>query len=143
MATFLCAAPIDPTLLLAEVADAAHGGTALFVGSVRAHHLGRQVVGLDYVAYDAMAEEVASRVLDEARSRWDVHATARHRSGRLGVGEVAIAVAAAGAHRAEAFAACRWLVDELKRRVPIWKHERYADCTAAWVDPTGGAGETE
>lgn len=136
---FLTTDPLDPAALIGAVAGAGHGGSAVFVGSVRDHHAGRGVSRLDYSAYPPMAERVAREVLAEAGRRWPVRVVARHRIGQLAVGEVAIVVAVGSAHREAAFEACRWVVDELKGRVPIWKHEHYADGGAAWVDPTAAA----
>lgn len=134
---FLLSEPIMLDLLVQEVASAQRGGIAAFSGLVRDHHGGRAVRGLEYSAYVPMAERVCREILDEAVVRWPVTVTLRHRIGQLAIGEVAVAVAAAGDHREEAFAACRYVIEELKRRVPIWKRERYADGTEAWVDPTG------
>ncbi len=89
-----------------------------------------------------MAESLCGELIAEVESTWPVRATLSHRLGRLNVGEVAVAVAVAGAHRAEAFMACRHLIEELKRRVPIWKRETYADGQVAWVDPTTPAGSS-
>ncbi|MGE0441474.1 MAG: molybdenum cofactor biosynthesis protein MoaE [Gemmatimonadales bacterium] len=132
--------PIDPADLTALVSGPATGGVASFVGLVRNHHAGRGVTELEYSAYEAMAEAVARTIVDEARARWPVAVALRHRLGRLGIGDVAVAVAAGGGHRGEAFDACRYVIEEVKRRVPIWKRERYADGSEAWVDPTAPAG---
>lgn len=133
--------PLDPASLLAAVSAPGRGGICSFVGKVRDHHGGRPVVGLDYSAYGPMAEVVMGEILAEAESRWPVRVAAEHRIGRLVVGEAAVVVAAAGGHRDEAFAACRYVIEEVKRRVPIWKRERYADGSEAWVDPTAGGEE--
>jgi molybdopterin synthase catalytic subunit len=82
-------------------------------------------------------------VVAEAMGRWPVRIALRHRLGDLEVGDVAVAIAAAGAHRDEAFAACRYVIEEVKRRVPIWKRERFADGTEEWVNPTSGVGYRE
>jgi molybdopterin synthase catalytic subunit len=112
------------------------GGFAVFIGQVRNHHEGRGVAGLEYSAYRPMAEAECARILAEAGDRWDAAVTLRHRIGPLAVGDVAVAVVAASAHRDSAFAACRYVIEEVKRRVPIWKREHYTDGNAAWVDPT-------
>jgi molybdopterin synthase catalytic subunit len=88
---------------------------------------------LDYVAYEPMAEAECARIVAETESRWQVAVALRHRIGWLEVGETAVAVVAASAHRDEAFVACRHVIEELKRRVPIWKREYYADGTVGWV----------
>lgn len=128
--------PISVAALIAEVAAPARGGTAVFLGTVRDHHAGRLVQGLEYSAYEPMAEAEARAIVAQAEARWLVAVRLRHRLGALAVGEVAVAVVAAGGHRAEAFEACRFVIEEVKRRVPIWKRERYSDGTEAWVDPT-------
>ncbi|MGH7561305.1 MAG: molybdenum cofactor biosynthesis protein MoaE [Gemmatimonadales bacterium] len=134
--TFLTNEPLDLGALLAAVHASDRGGLAMFVGRVRDHHDGRTVVGLSYSAYEPMAEAVCARIQAEAESRWPVRTALGHRIGELAIGDDAVAVVAGGSHRDEAFAACRYLIEELKRRVPIWKLERYADGSEAWVDPT-------
>ena len=134
--TFLTQDPIDLARLVAAVQSPARGGVATFLGLVRDHHEGRAVRGLDYSAYGPMAEAECSRIVAEAEERWRVAVALRHRVGSLAIGDAAVAVAAASAHREEAFAACRYVIEEVKRRVPIWKREHYADGSVAWVDPT-------
>jgi molybdopterin synthase catalytic subunit len=125
--------PIDVTRVLAAVEGPGEGGVVLFVGRVRDTARGRGVSRLDYEAYPAMAHSEMERLAREARAE---HGAARvalvHRTGRLEVGEVAVAIAVAAPHRAQAFEACRWLIDALKQRVPIWKKEWYAD-GSEWV----------
>lgn len=133
--SLLTGQPIDLAPLIREVMADDRGAVASFLGLVRNHHEGRVVVRLEYSAYPEMAEGVAASILAEARERWPVRIAARHRTGLLEVGDTAVAVVAAGAHRAEAFEACRHVIEELKRRVPIWKREFYADGTEAWVEP--------
>lgn len=136
---YLASTPIDVAALLAAVAAPERGGTACFVGTVRDHHRGRAVVKLEYSAYEPMAEAECDRIVAEAARRWPVRIAVRHRIGALTVGDVAIAAVASSAHREPAFEACRYLVEEIKRRVPIWKRECYADGTVEWVDPTRSA----
>lgn len=140
---FLTTRPISIDALISTVTSPERGGVSTFLGIVRNHHAGRGVTGLDYSAYEPMAEAVCAELITEAESMWRVRATLSHRLGHLEVGEVAVAIAVAGHHRDEAFAACRHLIEELKRRVPIWKREAYTDGTEAWVDPTLGAGSRE
>jgi molybdopterin synthase catalytic subunit len=132
--------PIDPAELIAMVQAPDRGGIALFLGTVRDHHGGRSVVELEYSAYHPMAEQVMEAIVVEAEATWPVRVALRHRLGVLAIGDTAVLVAAAGGHRDEALAACRYLIEEVKRRVPIWKRERYADGTEAWVDPTAAGG---
>jgi molybdopterin synthase catalytic subunit len=97
------------------------------------------VLRLEYSAYAPMAEAECGRIAAEAEGRWPVAVALRHRVGTLEVGDVAVAIAAGSAHRDAAFEACRYVIEEVKRRVPIWKREYYADGTIAWVDPTSAA----
>src|SRR6476646_4717293 len=96
---FVSATPIDLASLIAEVTSPEHGGVASFLGQVRNHHAGRAVTGLEYSAYGPMAEAECARIVAEAESRWPVALTLRHRIGSLAIGDVAVAVAAAAAHR--------------------------------------------
>lgn len=134
---FLTSSPIDLSQLLGLVQSPERGGTACFLGTVRNHHGGREVSGLDYSAYEPMVEAECARIVAEAESRWQVAVALRHRIGHLEIGDAAVAVVAASAHRDEAFLACRHVIEELKRRVPIWKREEYADGSVEWVG--GGA----
>jgi molybdopterin synthase catalytic subunit len=125
--------PLSVDEVLAAVADPAAGGTTLFVGSVRDHDSDREVTGLGYEAHpEALTRlrEVAERV---AADPTVIALAAVHRSGDLKVGDLAVVVAVAAAHRGAAFAASRKLIDELKADVPIWKHQRFADGTSEWV----------
>ena len=121
------------------VGDDAAGGTALFVGTVRDHDGGSttEVTGLAYSAHPS-AEEELRRVAEKVAADFPVRALAAvHRVGDLQVGDLAVVVAISCPHRAEAFAACRRLIDDLKREVPIWKHQRFADGTEEWVGACG------
>jgi molybdopterin synthase catalytic subunit len=139
---FLSDAPLDLGGLMAEVAAPDRGGVAAFVGLVRDHHQGRAVRELEYSAYAPMVEAECGRIVDETEQRWPVRVALRHRIGLLEIGDAAVAIAVAGAHRDEAFAACRHVIEEVKRRVPIWKRERYADGSVEWVGAAGGAAPT-
>jgi molybdopterin synthase catalytic subunit len=133
---FLTDHTIDLGELLAAAQSPERGGIAVFLGLVRNQDGGRAVLRLDYSAYGPMAEAECARIVAEAEARWDAAVALRHRTGSLEVGEAAVAVVAASAHREAAFAACRFVIDEVKRRVPIWKREHYADGSVVWVDPT-------
>lgn len=137
---YLTETPIDQAALVADLGSAADGAVVSFAGLVRDHHAGQQVIGLHYDCYAPMAEAECARIVSEAATQFGARVVVRHRVGALTVGEVAVVVAAAAAHRDAAFAAARWTIDEVKRRVPIWKHEQYADGTTAWVDPTSATG---
>ena len=127
---------IDVEALTREVAAEDRGAVSIFLGTVRNSNEGRAVSGIDYSAYDAMAVAEMNRIADEASERFRGVAIAlEHRIGTLQVGDVSVAIACAHAHRAEALDANRYVIEELKRRVPIWKREHYLDGTSEWVDP--------
>jgi molybdopterin synthase catalytic subunit len=127
---------IDVSSLTREVAADDRGAVSIFLGTVRNANEGRTVNGIDYSAYDAMAVAEMNRIVDEAISRFPGVAIAlQHRTGTLNVGDVSVAIACAHAHRAAALDANRYVIEELKRRVPIWKREHYLDGTSEWVDP--------
>ena len=132
--------PIDVAALGRAVTAPERGGVVSFVGLVRNHHEGREVVELEYSAYGPMAERAIAAITAEVQQRWPVRVAVAHRLGRLAIGEAAVAVVVAGGHRGEAFEACRYAIEEVKRRVPIWKREKYADGSEAWVDPTAPGG---
>lgn len=132
--------PLDPTALLAEVAQTASGATTLFLGTVRGVNQGRAVTGIDYSAYAPMAQREMEAIAEEAAKRFDVDCLViEHRLGTLALGEASIAVALSHARRAPALDAQRYIIEEFKGRVPIWKREHYADGERAWVDNQGGA----
>ena len=129
--------PLDVTEVLDAVSGRAVGGIDVFVGTVRDHDNDHGVTGLEYSAHPTALtrlQEVAAGVAE----RYDVLALAAvHRVGRLEIGDAAVVVAAATVHRAEAFEACRALIDELKETVPIWKHQLFNDGTEEWVGTPG------
>ena len=133
----LSATPLDVAALRASLAHDAAGGVVVFEGVVRNHNDGRSVSGLAYQAYDALAVKEGERIVAEARERFDVAAlTCVHRVGTLAIGDVAVFVGASAAHRGAAFDAVRHVIDEVKKHVPIWKKERYADGESEWLHPT-------
>ncbi|WP_349256303.1 MULTISPECIES: molybdenum cofactor biosynthesis protein MoaE [Rubrivirga] len=132
--------PIDPAELRRALAADAAGAFVAFEGWVRDHNGGRAVTALEYEAYTVLAVSEGENVLAEAAERFDVEAVrAVHRTGRLAIGELAVWVGVSAAHRGPAFEACRYVIDEVKARVPIWKREHYADGAAGWVDGLTGA----
>ncbi len=113
----------------------------LFYGTVRAGPDDGPVVAIEYTAYQEMAESECSRVLGEAAERWpEVAVALKHRLGRVPIGESGVVIAAAAPHRGEAFDACRYVIDEVKRRVPIWKRELLADGQQRWRANEGNSG---
>ena len=128
---------LDPVALVAEVSRHEHGAVVLFVGTVRDVNDGRAVDGIEYAAYGAMAEKELSRILGEAAERHPAaDIVVEHRTGRLALGEASVVIAVAHAHRGPAYDASRFVIEELKKRLPVWKREEYTDGTREWVDPT-------
>jgi adenylyltransferase/sulfurtransferase len=129
------ALPIDTARGREALADPACGGYATFEGWVRDHNEGRAVRRLEYEAYAALAQREGERIVAEAVAKYGVQrAACIHRIGDLALGEVAVWVGVSSRHRAEAFAACRYIIDEVKHRVPIWKKEHYVDGDSGWVN---------
>ena len=140
-------AAIDTAALAAQLADPACGGYAAFEGWVRDSHEGVGVRHLEYEAFETLALREGERILSEAIARFGVrHAGCVHRLGDLAVGELAVWVGVSAPHRDEAFRACRFIIDEIKQRLPIWKKEHYVSGDSGWVNcercataPSGGA----
>ena len=127
--------PLTPDSYRIELADPAAGGYAAFEGWVRNHNEGHAVTRLEYEAFEALANKEGERIVAEAISRFGVlRAACVHRTGSLAIGELAVWVGVSSRHRAEAFAACRYIIDEVKHRVPIWKKEHYANGDSGWVN---------
>ena len=141
--SFLSDAPVDPGALLDAVRRDGDGGLALFVGVVRDQNDGRRVDRLEYEAYGPMAESEMARIAEElSRAHPEAQVIFRHRVGALGIGEVAVVVAAAAPHRSAAFAACRAGIEAIKARVPIWKRE-FGPSGSTWVEPCGETGHED
>ena len=131
----LSAAPIDPAPLEAELRSPAAGAVVTFIGRVRNHSQGREVLRLEYEGAEALARHQFDELAREARAAYDVHEIGcTHRVGALEIGDIAVWIGVSAAHRAAAFDACRFLIDELKRRLPIWKKEYYADGDSGWIE---------
>jgi molybdopterin synthase catalytic subunit len=128
--------PIDYAALTESVRSTDSGAVVLFMGTVREMTEGRRTSALDYDAYTPMAEAKLNELETQARARWPIDKVAIvHRMGRLELGEVSVAVAVSCPHRHQAFEAARFLIDELKVTVPIWKKENWSDGTTEWVHP--------
>jgi molybdopterin synthase catalytic subunit len=128
-------APISVDGCLAGSPDASQGAEVIFSGVVRANNLGKQVTGVSYDAFEPLAEKVLREIGEEAAKRWgpDVSVLIQHRTGRLKVGEASVLIVTRSPHRAEAYEASRYIIDELKTRVPIWKQEHYQEGNSQWL----------
>jgi molybdopterin synthase catalytic subunit len=130
--------PIDAVALRAELENDAAGACVTFEGIVRNHNDGRSVLRLEYEAYPALANKEGEDIVRAALEKFKIlGATCVHRVGALEIGGMAVWVGVASAHRGEAFDACRYIIDTVKQRVPIWKREFYADGTVEWVGCAG------
>jgi molybdopterin synthase catalytic subunit len=125
--------PLSVDEVLAAVADPAAGGTVVFVGTVRAEDAGKKVDGLGYTAHPSVEGALRSVAEHVAATHPAIALAAVHRVGNLAVGDLAVVVAVSCAHRGEAFAAARMLIDDLKSTVPIWKHQTFGDGSDEWV----------
>jgi molybdopterin synthase catalytic subunit len=135
--------PIDVGTLLQRVARDANGATVLFLGNVRDMNDGRGVLGIEYTAYRSMAERELARIVEEAAALAQSSDIAvEHRLGELAIGECSVAIAVAHPHRGRAFDAARYVIEEIKRRLPIWKREQYVDGTREWVRATSDNSST-
>jgi molybdopterin synthase catalytic subunit len=131
----ITAEPIDPVRLKQSLAEDAAGACVTFEGWVRDHNEGAPVTALEYEAHAAIAAEEGAAILAEARERFDIFtAVCEHRVGLLAIGDCAVWVGVSAAHRGAAFDACRYVIDETKQRVPIWKKEHYASGESGWVN---------
>jgi adenylyltransferase/sulfurtransferase len=127
--------PIDAARLRATLEHPGCGGCAVFEGWVRDENEGQRVRHLEYEAFEALAVREGARILEEAHTHFGItRAACAHRLGDLAIGEVAVWVGVSAAHRDEAFRACRYIIDEVKQRVPIWKKEHYASGDSGWVN---------
>ncbi len=124
---------LDMGAVYDAVRDDEAGGIAIFVGTVRRHDNGHGVEGLGYTAHPTAADALRGVATEVAADASVIKVAAAHRTGDLRIGDIAVVVAVSAAHRGEAFAACRQLIDELKGRVPIWKHQVFSDGSDEWV----------
>lgn len=135
---YLSKTSLDRDSLQQCIEDDGVGAVVSFDGKVRNQNEGKAVTALEYEAYEVLAVSEANKILAESKERFAVHeVAAAHRVGQLGIGEVAVVVVVAAVHRKAAFAACQFVMDELKQRLPIWKKEYYADGSAEWVSCQG------
>jgi molybdopterin synthase catalytic subunit len=131
----LSATALDPVGLQRALADEQAGACVTFEGWVRNRNDGQPVASLEYEAYPPLAEKEGARIVAEAREKFSILAAhCVHRSGHLALGELAVWVGVTAEHRGAAFDACRYIIDEAKARVPIWKKEHYASGATAWIN---------
>jgi len=129
---------IQTSALSAEFVGTSAGAAVTFEGRVRDHNLGRSVVGLEYEAYSELATSEGNCIIEEAKEKFAIiDAVAVHRYGQLGLKDIAVCIVVFSSHRDAAFLACRYIIDEIKARLPIWKREHYATGDAQWVDCPG------
>jgi len=133
--------PLDAAAAVAFVTDGRAGGIDVFLGTTRAETAsdGRELIALDYEAYEQMAGEQLRDLARRAREQWPIVKLALlHRTGRVAIGQPSVLIAVSTPHRGDAFAACRWLIDTLKKDAAIWKKEAWADGSGTWVHPRRG-----
>lgn len=130
-----CESVIESSRFITETVNLEHGAQDIFIGKVRQHNQNRDVVGIEYEIFEDLARQVLSELCSEARTKIDPNLdfSIVHRSGYLHVGETSVLIIASSKHRDEAFRACRFIIEEIKHRVPIWKQEHYTDGKSEWV----------
>ena len=132
--------PIDIGALVSEVARTSNGATLIFVGTVRDVNNGRAITGMDYTAYNTMAERELAEITQEAFDKFEnADIVVEHRLGKLTLGDASVVIVVAHAHRAPTYEASRYVIEQLKQRVPIWKREHYVDGSHEWVGASTGA----
>lgn len=141
MRTAIVERPLDACALLDEIAHPRNGASVLFVGTVRDVNDGAPVSGLDYSSYAGMAERELAAIVAEACERWGTtDIVVEHRVGSLELGDASVVIAVAHPHRSEAYEASRYVIEELKKRLPVWKREHYVDGRSEWVNQTADVG---
>ncbi len=126
--------PINPGEILDFISDLGHGAQTIFLGSVRSSNQGREVIAVAYDAFEPLAERALHEIALEAIARWgELRICVRHRVGELRVGEASVGIGVTSRHRDEAYKASRYIIEQLKQRVPIWKKEIYSDGETQWL----------
>lgn len=132
--TKICTDPIDIQDAIACVSDPAHGAIDTFIGTVRNHHEGKSVTGITYDVHDVLTKKILKDICDEAMGIWEgTHYYVAHYKGVLEIEGISIIIAVSSAHRGESFDACRYVIEEIKKRAPIWKKEHYQDGKSDWL----------
>ena len=126
--------PLSLSDAFAFIGNDSHGAQAFFVGTVRNHHNGKAVIGMQYDMHTPLAQTVLQTIADEAITQWgDGRVYLAHRYGELSLGESSVIVAASCAHRDASFSVCRFLIEQIKQRLPVWKKEHYHDGYSTWL----------
>jgi molybdopterin synthase catalytic subunit len=127
--------PLDINAGLEFVTRPPNGAEALFIGTVRHHNQGRKVLGVSYDVFEPLAKKMFKDICKEAQEKWgnDLNLYVVHAKGRLPIGGISIVIAAGSPHRDEAFKACRYMIEEIKHRAPIWKLEHYVEGDSQWT----------
>ena len=126
--------PLQTDTALSAVADNAHGGVDMFIGMVRDNHMGNTVTGMTYDIHIPLAEKIIADICHDAGQKWQgIKCYVAHYKGYLKVGEISIIIAVSSPHRAESFEACRYIIEHIKMRAPIWKQEHYIDGNSDWL----------
>ncbi len=130
-----CDNEINPAHYLTEMNNVEHGAQDVFIGKVRQHNMNRDIIGIEYEIFAELARNVLMELCSEARQTIDANLdfTIVHRYGYLNVGEISVLIIAGSKHRDESFRACRFIIEEIKHRVPVWKQEHYTDGKSEWV----------
>lgn len=132
--TEISESPLDILKASAFVEDPTHGAICTFTGIVRNHHEGKAVTGITYDIHKVLAEKTMTQICEEASARWaGTRYYVTHYAGQLSVGGVSVVIAVSSAHRAESFDACRYVIEEMKTRAPVWKQEHYTTGNSAWL----------
>ena len=141
---FVSANPLSLETAVQSVVDPAHGAIDTFIGTVRNMHEGKSVTGITYDVHEALAEKVFHEICEEAQGLWpDTRYYASHYQGVLDVSGISIIIAVSSPHRAESFEACRYVIEEIKKRAPVWKKEHYVDGMSDWLPGHSLSGEAE
>ena len=136
--------PPSLAVAMGAVSDPGHGAIDLFIGVVRDNHDGKDVSGMTYDVHEPLAATILATICQEAAGTWpDTHFYAAHYQGSLSVGGISVLVAVSAPHRADCFAACRYVIEEIKTRLPVWKQEHYLDGHSAWLPGHSLRGEAE
>lgn len=130
----VCSDPINIQDAVTYVSDPAHGAIDTFIGTVRNHHEGKSVTGITYDVHEVLAKKVLKEICEEATGLWaNTNYYVAHYKGVLKIGDISIVIAVSSAHRGESFDACRYVIEEIKKRAPVWKKEHYQDGKSDWL----------